>query len=874
MNRKNRSAGLYVLLVILLALSLDFQGNQALKGLRSLITPSQIALWPLIPQIGGPTIIRLSPEASKAGIHEDDELVAVDGRPYRGRGVLADALARKRVGDSVDLVVRHGEREAQRRLQEITVPIGGSRAGMEPDLHVWLLKVLLQILMPIFCLVVAFWVAGLRPRDPLAWLLLFLLLGFGQLPLSFDYTTWTGVHRDLMLGFHLLLKACLSIAMLLFGIYFPERLIYDRRWPWMKWMLLGPLVAFMISDLIIGLGDLEGYAVAGVLQPAIKGLGPLQQIFTMAGIGIFFFGLGVKLGTASSSDARRRLQLMLYGSQISLTPAFAASVYGIVRGTAPFEGLPALVTTPSLLLLFLFPVVLAYVIVVQRALELQVVIRQSVQYLLAKSGVRVLQMIVTFSVVIAAASLVINSSGNRPQKITIISAGIGLALVIGRLAERVKLWTDRRFFREAYDAELILSELSEKVRTMLETGPLLEMVARRIADSLHVQRVVMLTRQGGLLQPAFSLGFGTSPNIRFTEHDAAIEHVRAASGPVRVYADDPESWVNASADLKRQGELLKELDAQLLLPLAVREKLLGLISLGPKKSEAPYSSNDLRLLQSVAIQTGLALENSRLAASVAEQLAHRERMNREIEIAREVQEQLFPQRFPDVEGLDYSGACRPALGVGGDYYDFLPLPNGRLGVAIGDVSGKGIPAALLMASLQASLRAQTIGGSEDLAALMCNLNHLIYEASTANRYATFFYAEYRPSDRMLTYVNAGHNPPLVLRRDDAQWTVQHLDAGGTVVGLLPDFPYQQADIRLNAGDVLVGFTDGISEALNPAEEEWGEERLIDAVKSCEGLDARQTVANLMKAADAFINGAKQHDDMTLVVLRVAQNGEP
>jgi sigma-B regulation protein RsbU (phosphoserine phosphatase) len=151
-----------------------------------------------------------------------------------------------------------------------------------------------------------------------------------------------------------------------------------------------------------------------------------------------------------------------------------------------------------------------------------------------------------------------------------------------------------------------------------------------------------------------------------------------------------------------------------------------------------WNSDDLRMLKSVAVQTGLALENAQLMAAITEEVALRERLHREVEIAREVQERLFPQRLPLIEGLDYSGACRPAQGVGGDYYDFLALPGGRLGVAIGDVSGKGISAALLMASLEASLRAEAARASEYLPDLVSNVNRLIYGASDSNRYATFF----------------------------------------------------------------------------------------------------------------------------------------
>jgi phosphoserine phosphatase RsbU/P len=245
-------------------------------------------------------------------------------------------------------------------------------------------------------------------------------------------------------------------------------------------------------------------------------------------------------------------------------------------------------------------------------------------------------------------------------------------------------------------------------------------------------------------------------------------------------------------------------------------------------------------------------------------VALRERMNRELEIAREVQERLFPQSYPTVAGLDFAGRCRPAQGVGGDYYDFLELPDGSLGIGIGDVSGKGIPAALLMASLQASLRGQTISGSPDLAKLMFNVNRLIFDTSPSNRYATFFYAQYEPAARQLTYVNGGHNPPMIFRNGE----LLRLEEGGPVVGLFKPSRYVQAGVRLARGDTLVLFTDGISEAMNAADDEWGEERLIDSVNACRSRPALEMIECLMRDADAFVAGAPQHDDMTIMIVKV------
>jgi len=269
-----------------------------------------------------------------------------------------------------------------------------------------------------------------------------------------------------------------------------------------------------------------------------------------------------------------------------------------------------------------------------------------------------------------------------------------------------------------------------------------------------------------------------------------------------------------------------------------------------------------------AEQTTLAHEVARLTTAIGREMAQRERVNRELEIAREVQERLFPQRLPSVPSLDYCGRCRPAREVGGDYYDFLELPEGKLGIAIGDVSGKGIGAALLMASLEASLRGLALV-VHDLAELINRVNSLVLDASSENRYATLFYAEYDPRSRQLSYVNAGHNPPVILRKSDAGFAVFRLESGGPVVGLLREC-YEQESFTLEPGDLIVLFTDGISESMNARDEEWGEEKLIEFAKTCQGLTAPEATTRIMAAAEAFAAGASQHDDMTLVVLRILE----
>jgi phosphoserine phosphatase RsbU/P len=566
---------------------------------------------------------------------------------------------------------------------------------------------------------------------------------------------------------------------------------------------------------------------------------------------LFFAILGYKTLTASGRDSRRRLFLLDAAAAVSVTPII---VWLILRADGGVEWL----RLPALMLLFLFPVAMAYVIVVHRAMDVQVVIRQGLRYLLATGGVRVLQAAVSIAIIVMAATIGTSQNVNLARRIGLISAGFALLALIRTFAERVRGWVDRRFFREAYNAEQILSDLANRLRTMVETSSVLEMVAHRISQSLHIPRVALLLNSGGRFELAYAVGYSDATKVGIPQDSLTVEQL----GKATVRFDGSDSWVQRATEPERDS--LERLQPELLLPLSLNRKLIGIMSLGPKQSEEPFTRTDMQLLDSVATQTGLALENSRLTTEIATEVAQRERMNRELEIAREVQERLFPQTVPSIPGIDLAGYCRPALGVGGDYYDYFALPDGDLGIAVGDVSGKGIPAALLMASLRASLRAQTMRGERDLAALMENVNTLGYESSAVNKYATFFYGQYSPASRLLHYVNAGHEPPILFRGSE----LIRLETGGTVVGLLPGARYEQGVIEVAPGDILVAFTDGISEAMNTADEEWGVENLICCVRGHDGIICSEMIRRVMASADAFTAGAKQHDDMTLVVARI------
>jgi sigma-B regulation protein RsbU (phosphoserine phosphatase) len=258
-------------------------------------------------------------------------------------------------------------------------------------------------------------------------------------------------------------------------------------------------------------------------------------------------------------------------------------------------------------------------------------------------------------------------------------------------------------------------------------------------------------------------------------------------------------------------------------------------------------------------------EMSTSVSQLIEEQSRRQRLENEISIAREVQEQLFPRSLPVLPGLQLAAVCRPARVVSGDYYDFIQLGPSRVGIALADISGKGIFAALLMASLQAALRSTAaLDGKDGTAGLVTRLNSHVFKNTSDDRYATFFYAVYDADTKMLTYTNAGHLAPFFVTESG----VQSLDTGGTVVGLFEDYPYTQGTLKIEPGSLLVAFSDGLTEPENVYGEEFGMQRLKDEILRQRTIPAQRLAENLIAAAEQWAGTPEQADDITVVVARM------
>ncbi len=304
---------------------------------------------------------------------------------------------------------------------------------------------------------------------------------------------------------------------------------------------------------------------------------------------------------------------------------------------------------------------------------------------------------------------------------------------------------------------------------------------------------------------------------------------------------------------------------QVVSTVRMHGAIVATLVFGVKASGGEYSPGDRDLIEGTVAHLSFVLSDERMTARIGAQLACLQRTKLELAIARDVQDRLYPYRLPPIPGLDYYGECLPVGELGGDFFDFAAVDNTSLLLTIGDVSGKGVPAAIVMAGALASLRALGAGHDGRLSDLICNLNRMIWQVSPDNFYATMFHARFDGLRQELQFVNAGHDGVLLLRQGLGQ--AVRLGSTGTVLGLDRRATYEQRSIPLQRGDVLVAVTDGITEAAGPDGGLVDEALILDAVRRHPDASSSDLTGHIIRAAEVFAGGSAPRDDRTVIVVR-------
>ena len=671
--------------------------------------------------------------------------------------------------------------------------------------------------------VIGVWIIWMRPRDPKARILFLLFLSF---VLFWTLNITSPFSKGLLLVFLTLQNVSFTtipVFFLYFFLLFPWRHPYLDKKPWIHLLLFSPTI------LILGWFILVFF---------FRCPSPVNAL-----VGTFLWGSYFALGmirlhkcykTAQDVQLRQQIRVLHWGLSLGLIPSFLLVLLAFLSIRLPLSNY-------GVLFMGLIPLVFAYTVVRHRLMDIEFIVKKSFVYALLTGLV-----VGFYLLIVQVLGRFLQDISGLTGTFVLVLTTLFVAVVFAPVRGRIQRVVDRAFYRESYDYRETLRKFARTLNTLMEPDTLMETVLVKICETMHIRQGYFFVESKKLHHYAVVKEYpslGTKRMIPVKIDGLLCKKMIEERGPVLFSELDRND--------RETKELTETTEGIAAVPLFHQNKLLGFFLLGLKQSEAPYSAGDLELLATLADQTAVALENGRLHHALTEQ----ERMKRELEIARQIQLNSLPQSIPSLPGFDIYGCSLPATEVGGDYYDYLVMPNGRLGIVVGDVSGKGTSAALYQSKIQGFFRALivSIHRPKDL---LSRVNRLAFE---------------NVEEKSVTAARAGHTATLYFskQKNRCDWWAPPGIGLALDGGKVFDQKLREEKKYLKKGDVLLFYSDGLTEATNKEGEEFGEDRLKDAFCRNVDFNAKSLVQNIVKEIEYFVEEYPQKDDVTLVVLKVS-----
>jgi serine phosphatase RsbU (regulator of sigma subunit) len=494
---------------------------------------------------------------------------------------------------------------------------------------------------------------------------------------------------------------------------------------------------------------------------------------------------------------------------------------------------------------------IVYAIVRYQFLDIRLIVRQSLVYT------------VTSGVLVGLYMLVISQLGKITRTILgrdaplidvafIIAALVFFQPIMNQMDNLIK----RFFIRDKADFRNMAEQFSHQLATIFD----LELLRANVASILR--RQMLVERVWFCLHDIPSGFYEASPEPR-------IDHKAHRFMPEDVLFDELKTHVKPVPFVELSGITMSDSDCwrllqgdacELIVPLHSDRQMLGFVALSAKVSGYSYNYEDMTTLSILSNQLVTAIANTRLY----EESLEKQRLEKEMAMARQIQRDLLPRRLPRGDDFEFAAFTEPARDVGGDYFDFLSADKETIGVVVADASGKGMPAALLVSQLQATLRSE-VRFRQSLSQMIASANYLVATSTSPEKFVTLFYAEFDPKNLTLYYCNAGHNYPFVVRRDGS---TAFLNTGGLLIGAFMRAKYECERFQLTPGDTVFFYTDGLNEAHDRDGEEYGEERLLEFVRRRRELSPRELTKSIISEVRNFAAGKAAEDDMTVIVLKI------
>lgn len=630
-----------------------------------------------------------------------------------------------------------------------------------------------------------------------------------------------------------------SVFWLFLQLVFPRHLKFvERHKSWLFPTIFVPWIVIVIAATLEGIGVLS-HSLANDIA---NGMIILLVLWLILG----FVILARRFARAEDRLEKRQLRLVLWGTAVGFG-GFVAVIILLKVFDEWFSGnsmrtLGLLVLCFSMLLFT--PISFAYAFGRYRLLEVQGKLKRGTRYLITSA----VAFAILFGVIYLLVRYTLLGAGTTIGPIVLVLLAFG----VGRVSSRLTKILDKRFYPERQQLRSKLESALESSSSLGDCDEFWLQLTGHMRESLNIETVhpIMAGINGG----NFSLlSLESTP---FTRGSDFVNHLSHERRPLLI----DELVASGKTVLSiHEHTWLSDNNVALVLPLMTQQRMTGFLALGFKTEQEDYASEELNVLTTFAPQVAMASENLRLL----EENVEKRRLEEQMQMARKIQEGFLPQVLPNTPGLEIATHNRFSVDVAGDYFDVMQLPDGETLVAIADVSGKGAGAALLMANLQASLRTAVDVGIP-LARSVAQVNNLIFRNTPPEQYITFVAVIFDPRIGKLKFVNAGHNPPLLVRSNG---TIEELPPTGLILGALTNMPYEELSIEFRLGDLLVLYTDGVSEAMNDTEDEYGEERIKQIAIHLRNESAVRIVTEIENDVERFCGRIPMEDDSTMVVIR-------
>jgi sigma-B regulation protein RsbU (phosphoserine phosphatase) len=581
---------------------------------------------------------------------------------------------------------------------------------------------------------------------------------------------------------------------------------------------------------------------------------------------------------------KERVRLLTLGTLAGVLPFLVFKV-GLEELGARSE-----LTHLGVIPLLAIPISFGYCIARYRVMQVDFLFRRSLIYTLVTGSVLLLYL----SLVVALGAMILQLSGPTSQ---LVSVGATLAVAAGLwpVRNRVQRYVDRRFFRARDNLAAILEDFSKEIPKLIHSDTLLQNVGGRLCEILDLYVLGVYQRSTVPEQSSWCLTHRVARNR--TDHPLDASHLSNAedttSFPPEVMLDATIKLINQRTEpywiepppqtrldshlaiTREQAEIIARFGEQealynagiaLLVPLATQARLVGLLALPNKPTGEDFNLSEIQLLTIISGQVALQIENSRLY----EEEVAKQKLEEEMAMARTIQSRLLPREIPTLPGVAIHGMNVSSRQVSGDYYDMIPRQDGKLGIVIADVSGKGMPASLLASNLQAALRAQC---DTDLSPgeILERVNRQLHATTDPMHFATLFLCVFDPGTRTLCYSSGGHNAPVLVRSDGQ---IKLLEKGGLPLGAFEFGSYEEEEVHLGEGDLVFLYTDGLTEAKDPnQEDEYGEDRLNRFLQDHGGLPVNTLIEEVKQEVIKFSGRQEADDDITLVALKILSESD-